>query len=292
MQIAYVILAHHLPAQLARLVRQLSGPGTFFLIHINRRSRNAVYREAQARLSGLENVVFLRRHKLYWGAFGHARATLEGLEELHRRDVCFDYAVLLTGQDYPIKPNSVIERTLAEAGGKSLLAYDRLPGGWADGMERITYWHSRRIGVPRGWHLRLPIKRRFPQGFVAYGGSAYWCLSREAVDHIRHFLGAHPAFYRFFTHVDVPDEIIFHTILLNSPLRGSLVNDDLRYIDWTRQPLPAILGVDDFEALASSPKLFARKFDPRVHAEILDLVDRELLTEPGLPPPVADAQDD
>ncbi len=279
MQIAYVILAHHLPTQLARLVRRLNAPGTSFLIHVNRRSRNGVYQEAHAALSDLENVVFLRRHKLYWGAFGHVRATLEGLEELHRRDIGFDYAVLLTGQDYPIKPHSVIERTFADTGGKSFLAYDRLPGGWADGMERITYWHSRRIGLPRSWHLRLPIKRRFPHGFVPYGGSAYWCLSREAVEHIRHFLAEHPAFCRFFMHVDVPDEIIFHTILLNSSLRDSLVNDDLRYIDWTRQPLPAILGVGDFETLARSPKLFARKFDPRVDARILDLIDSELIPE-------------
>ncbi len=46
------------------------------------------------------------------------------------------------------------------------MAYDRLPGGWVDGMERITYWHVRRVGACRGGQLRLPIKRRFPPGFV------------------------------------------------------------------------------------------------------------------------------
>ena len=91
-------------------------------------------------------------------------------------------------------------------------------------------------------------------------------------------------FLRFFRHVDVPDECIFHTILVNSPLRESLVNDDLRYVDWTRTPLPAILGVQDLDALARSSKLFARKFDQRVDAEILDLIDARLLAperQPG-----------
>ena len=292
MRVAYVILAHQLPEQLVRLVRRLNTPGALFLIHINRRSDDAVYRAAHAGLAELDNVVFLRRHKLYWGAFGHVRATIEGLDELYRRSARFDYAALLTGQDYPIKPVSEIERTLEKSGGRSFMAYDRLPGGLADGMERITYWHSRRVGVPRGWHLRLPIRRRFPQRLVPYGGSSYWWLSREAVDYVRRFVVEHPGFYRFFKHVDVPDEIFFHTILMNSPLRDSVINDELRYVDWTREPMPAIFGVSDFDTLRRSPKLLARKFDSTVDAEILDLIDRELLIETDQSPSVAGANDD
>ncbi len=279
MRVAYVILAHQLPEQLVRLVRRLNTPGALFLVHINRRSDDAVYRAAQAGLSDLDNVVFLRRHKLYWGGFGHVRATLEGLDELHRRSAQFDYVALLTGQDYPIKPVSEIERALEQSGGRSFMAHDRLPGGLADGMERITYWHSRRIGVPRGWHLRLPIRRRFPQQMVPWGGSAYWWLSREAIEYVRRWIAEHPGSFRFFQHVDVPDEILFHTILLNSPLRDSIVNDELRHIDWTRQPKPAIFRADDLETLRRSPKLMARKFDTTVDAEILDLIDGELLVD-------------
>ena len=115
MRIAYVILAHQLPEQLVRLVRRLDSPGALFLVHINRRSDDAIYRVARAGLAELDNVVFLRRHKLYWGAFGHVRATIEGLDELYRRSAQFDYVALLTGQDYPIKPASAIERTLAQS---------------------------------------------------------------------------------------------------------------------------------------------------------------------------------
>jgi len=291
-RIAYVILAHQLPEQLVRLVRRLDSPGALFLVHINRRSDDAIYRVARAGLAELDNVVFLRRHKLYWGAFGHVRATIEGLDELYRRSAQFDYVALLTGQDYPIKPASAIERTLAQSGGRSFMAYDRLPGGLADGMERITYWHSRRIGRPRGWHLRLPIRRQFPQQLVPYGGSSYWWLSREAVDYVRSFVAEQPRFYRFFKHVDVPHEIFFHTILLNSPLRDSVVNDELRYVDWTRKPMPAIFGVGDLELLRRSPKLLARKLDSTVDAEILDLIDRELLVERRPMTSLPDANDD
>ena len=287
MRIAYIILAHQLPEQLVRLVHRLNTPSARFLVHINRRSDDAVYDAARAGLAELDNVVFLRRHKLYWGGFGHVRATLEGLDDLHRRSAQFDYVALLTGQDYPIKPVSAIERTLAESGGRSFMAYDRLPGGLADGMERIMYWHSRRIGVPRGWHLKLPIRRRFPRGLVPYGGSSYWWLSSEAVAYVRRFIVEHPDVYRFFKHVDIPDESFFHTIVLNSPLRDRVVNDELRHVDWTRDPLPAIFGAGDLETLRRSPKLLARKFDASSDAEILDLIDGELLAEAGRPAPAA-----
>lgn len=284
MRIAYVILAHRLPEQLVRLVRRLNTPSALFLVHINRRSDDAVYAAARAGLADLDNVVFLRRHALHWGGFGHVRATVEALDELHRRSTQFEYLALLTGQDYPIKPVSVIERTLAQGGGRSFMAYDRLPGGWEDGMKRITHWHSRRIGVPRGWHLALPIRRRLPLPLVPYGGSSYWWLSREAVDYVRRFVVEQPRFYRFFEHVDIPDEIFFHTVLMNSPLRDSVVNDELRHVDWTRRPLPAIFGAGDLETLRRSPKLLARKFDSTFDAEILDLIDGELLVEAGPPP--------
>ncbi len=292
MRIAYVILAHQLPEQLVRLVRRLNTPNALFLIHVNRRSDDAVYRAARAGLAELDSVVFLRRHKLYWGGFGHVRATIEGLDELHRRSAQFDYVALLTGQDYPIKPVSVIERTLAESSGRSFMAYDRLPGGWEDGMKRITDWHSRRIGVPRGWHLQLPIRRRFPLGLVPYGGSSYWWLSREAVDYVRRFVVEQPGFYRFFKHVDVPDEIFFHTVLMNSPLRDSVVNDELRHVDWTRDPLPAIFAAGDLETLRRSPKLLARKFDSTFDAEILDLIDSELLVEARPSPAAVEERED
>jgi len=277
MRIAYVILAHQLPEQLVRLVRRLDSPGALFLIHINRRCDDAVLRAAQGGLSDLDNVVFLRRHRLYWGGFGHVAATVEGLDELHRRAAPFDYVALLTGQDYPIKPASVIERTLAEGDGRSFMAHDRMPGGVEDGMKRITRWHERRFGRPRGWHVHLPLRRRFPDGMVPWGGSSYWWLTREAADYVREWIAGHPRSYRFFGHVDVPDEILFHTILMNSPLRDRVVDDELRLVDWTRDPKPWIFRADELEMLRRSPAVMARKFDTTVDERILDLVDRELL---------------
>ncbi len=69
----------------------------------------------------------------------------------------------------------------------------------------------------------------------------------------------------------------FQSILMNSPLADRVVCDELRLVDWTRRPMPWIFRADDLEELRTSPKMVARKFDMTVDAEILDLIDLELL---------------
>src|SRR5438093_10245571 len=113
-------------------------------------------------------------------------------------------------------------------------------------MHPIEYWHVR-FG---GRYLRLPpgrqwIKRRFPRGMRPFGGAPYWCLARECVEYVHEFVARSPRFVRFFKYVNVPDELFFHTIVLNSPLRDTVVNDDLRYTEWREPEVaggPAILG--------------------------------------------------
>jgi hypothetical protein len=94
------------------------------------------------------------------------------------------------------------------------------------------------------------------------------------------FVHANPDYVRFFGHVLIPDELFFQTIIMNSELRGSIENDNLRFLDWSRDPRPAVLVQKDLPALLSSHKLFARKFDERIDSSILDLLDAHIDGEP------------
>jgi hypothetical protein len=50
-------------------------------------------------------------------------------------------------------------------------------------------------------------------------------------------------------------------------------------VDWSRErESPAILDERDWEVLRDSPDLFARKFDSRISAHLLDRIDCELLS--------------
>jgi hypothetical protein len=275
-RVVYIISAYKNLSQTARLVDRLHQGRTAFFIHVDKKTDDREYATLRESLSDTTSVHFVERHTCHWGGFGHVRATLKGIAALIASGEQFDYAVLLTGQDYPIKSNEFIERFFELHRPQSFMTSSPLPTeSWSPrgGLDRIEYWHLRAYGR----HVRLPTKRRFPAGLRAFGGGAYWCLSRECIEYVVSFLRMRPDVVSFFRHVDIPDEIFFQTVLMNSELRDTITNENLRYIDWTRGRRPAILETRDFDALRASPKLFARKFDVQRDEYVLDLIDRHLL---------------
>jgi hypothetical protein len=276
MNVAYIVSAYKLPDQLVRLVHRLRTEGTHFVVHVDRKTDRRVYGQMVRGVEELGCVDFVPRHVCHWGAFGHVRATLKGIDRLYADGISFDYAVLLTGQDYPICPAAVIERRLAESDGCSFMnSWDVPHAGWSGhgGLDRIERWHL--VGR-RHLHVSLPLSRRAPAGLTPFGGGPYWCLARRVVDYVQAFVHEHPEVVSFFEHVWIPDELFFQTIVMSSPLRDTVVNDNLRFIDWSREPAPAILRRDDLESIVASGKLFARKFDATIDSEILDELDRRI----------------
>ena len=279
MNLAYIVSAYKLPEQLIRLVLKLNSDTSHFFIHVDRKTDDATWRRMSTALSRFSNVHFLPRHRCYYGGFGHVRATIKAISEIIRRRLPFDYTILLTGQDYPIRSNEQIDVFFRRQEGQSFMEYFTLPHTEWDhgGIDRITSWHLR---FDRS-HFRIPgrsgttFQRRFP-ALQLYGGSAYWCLSRECTEYVYRFLQEQRSYARFFKYVDVPEEIFFHTILLNSQFSQRVVNDDLRFLEW-RDPAvaggPAVLGKEDLGRIINSSKLFARKFDVTQDAEILDMID-------------------
>jgi Core-2/I-Branching enzyme len=274
-RIAYVISAYKLPVQLVRLVRRLAAPGVTLAVHVDRKTRRSVVDEMVAGTRGLD-VTFLPRHVSHWGGFGHVRTSLKGIDHLYRTGVEFDYAVLLTGQDYPLRSAASIAERLGGSGGASFMNWWPLPyAPWGDrgGLDRFEDWHW--VTYDRK-HIALPLRRRLPHGLAPFGGGAYWCFARPLVDYVQRFVTTSRDYVRFFEHVLIPDELFFQTLIMNSPLRDSVVNDNLRYLDWSREPAPAVLGVGDLDRMLGSEKLFARKFDETVDRDVLDRLDEAI----------------
>lgn len=297
MKIAYIISAYKLPEQLVRLVKTLNANGTSFFIHVDKKTDDETYAKMTGPLNGYTNVCFLERHLCNWADFGHVNATLKGLRQALKNEVHFDYVFLLTGQDYPIKSNRSIQEYLQESQGRSFIEYFSIPfAGWSEngGLDRLAYWHFHQRGrhfafpntnqfrgrvINRLWNIlarRISMRRDMPGNLEPFGGSSYWCLSRECAKYIDEFVRRQQAFVDFFRYVHVPDEIFFQTILLNSRLKESLANDNLWYIDWSKPepPYPAVLCREDLEQFFNTDKLFARKFDMTVDADVLDAIDK------------------
>ena len=316
MKIAYLILAHRYPEQLLRLIESRNTENTVFFIHINKMTDTQTYDQFVKAFSHLPNVRFIKRNVIYMFDFGHTQASLQGIKEIIESQVYFDYLVLGTGQDYSIKSHRYIEKFFQENLGKIYLDYmDNTvitDGLWPTrSADNINYWHvrlgklrflffgslnltshNRYCNANKTWYKILeffwsklmplfPFKRKFPEGFTPYRGSAYWCFPRDCVEYIYDFVKKNPSFVNYFRYVDGPDEMFFQTVLLNSPLKERIVNDNLFFIDFENPnpTRPRVFEKCDFERLANSPKLFARKFDATRDAEILELIDQKILQQ-------------
>lgn len=279
MRIDYLIRAHTAPEQLARLVRRLDEGDARFYVHVNKLTDDATFEAMQQGLAGRDNVVWLPRVACYWGGFSLLQATLVGIEAILASGDPPDYAILLSGQDYPLQAPSEIEAFFEARRGRNFLHHFRLPAeewaGEGGGLNRVRYPYFERIRYKTRL-LRLPIPRRFPRGLEPYGGMALWALTGEALADVMRFLAERPDVLRFFRRTKMPDELFFQTIMLSTPLAGSVENEFLHYLDWSGGSAhPATLRAADLPKLRASGKLFARKFDASVDSEILDLLDRE-----------------
>jgi Core-2/I-Branching enzyme len=277
-RLAYVMPVHRAPRQVLRLVDRLTADGSVVFLHVDARAAAAVEAELREGLRGRPTVRFLERRPCYWGGFGIVDVALRAFETLLAEHVPFDYTLAVTGQDYPLAPSPRIHARLEAARGRSFLGAVPLPAPFwpGGGLDRVERWHLVwRVAL----HLRLPWRRRVPGGLAPYGGGAYWALGREAVEHVHDRVQADPALVRFFRHTLHPDELFLHTLLMSSELAAEVVPEHLHYVSWDADPGPKILGVDDLDAAAASGRLFARKFDAELDAEVLDLIDRRLLQE-------------
>jgi hypothetical protein len=261
-------------------------------VHVDKKTDKAIYNKMVKGVSYLPNVFFLKRHTCYWGGFGHVLATIEGLEKALHMDIEFDYVFLLTGQDYPIKSNDYIEQFLLKNKGKEFIHYRPLP---RELIETWNFWlNGRRFHIPSGprqfkskiksliWKIlrHFVPKRSFPTNLDPFAGSSYWCITKGCAEYIHDFVEQNKWFDRYFKHVCMPDEIFFQTIVLNSPFKERVINNDLRCIDWacSGRGHPKIWREQDIGILSQSNSLIARKFDTTIDAEILNLIDSKLLS--------------
>lgn len=283
MKVAYLIMGHRDPDQILRLIHTLRDSGAFFVIHIDRRAADGVFAPLKEYAVTHPEVILAPRIRCYWGSFGIAQAMIECVKAAVQTGLHFDYAILLSAQDYPIKSTAQIEEFLTKNNGSEFIESFPLaqPNRWTNqsgyyqAMSRVRYWTF----YVRSRTYHLAIVRKFPFGWEPYGGSQWWGLSRACILYLDQFLRKNRGFVRYFKHVFIPDESLFQSILSNSPFAGRIINNDLRYIDWERPnpKYPRTLEPDDFEFLRTSSKLFARKFDPDRSKELVTRVDKELL---------------
>ncbi|MEE6133334.1 beta-1,6-N-acetylglucosaminyltransferase [Priestia sp. GS2] len=294
MGIVYLILAHNNFQQIKNLIYKLDSENNSFIIHFDLNGNDYDYENLELVFRNKKNVFFSKRNRCYWGDISLVDASIDCLKTAYHNQVNFDYAVLISGQHYPIKTNKEIEKYLKTANNKSFMSYFSIPGKqWENengGKDRIIYYHfnkhpRKRLATKRVIYKGcarilkgLSVKRKLPFDIEDfYGGSQWWCLTNECCTYVLNFIKEKPEIYKYFKYVLIPDEIFFQTILLNSKFKDEIINDNLTYINWGKTPTPSplILNESDYYRIKKSNSLWARKLDMDTSEKLIKMLNSE-----------------
>jgi hypothetical protein len=276
MKLAHLILAHNQPAQLERLIKRLTHPDADVYIHLDKKTPMQQFEHLQQ----LPNVFFVQaRVKVYWGSYNIVQATLNAFKEILQAGKTYQFVNLLSGQDYPLTSAANIHHYLNVNQGTAFMNYLLFDPDWTEALARIQEYHFNNLQIKGRYTLQKLVntilpKRTLPNALIPVGRSQWFTISADQVRYILDYWESNPKLRRFIKLTWAPDEFIFQTILYNSEYKSKMVNDDLRYIDWSDGGVsPKTLTIADAEQLLASGKLFARKFDQNKDSAILDLLD-------------------
>jgi len=296
MRIVYLVLAHTDPAQLRRLVMALDGWDVFFVIHVDRKVDQTPFEFQEFKEKA--NVRFVvNRREVFWGGFSIVLATMDMVRLALEWVPNVDRVILMSGLCYPLKSNSHIQATLAAQPDSQFLDVFKLPTAtsWSSqrgGLDRFELYHwmdnawtnprapiTGRLSrwVRKGALLlqRMLPRRKMYQGMVPYAGHQFWILNRACASYLVNRMDNDRGLNRFFQRTFGSDELMFTTVLMNSPLSSTIIPDPLRYVDWTRED-PAILDERDFEKIRDSKALFGRKFTTERSTDLMARIDQEI----------------
>jgi len=283
-----LILAHQYPNHLTDLINSFD-QDFYFYIHLDKKSKFT-----RADIAALKKILrvelVLQELRVRWGGINHLKSILLLVKEaLKRGDL--DYFHVFSGQDYLIKPVSEIKKAFQSNPVDYMDYFEVLNSKWeSEWLKRLSYYGFYEIFNSRSFlgnkiinaiivlQKRLGFSRTLP-GIKLYGGNGWWSLSRTSVEYVINYTAHNPSLLKRLRFTFCADEIYFQSILMNSPLKDKIVNNNLRFIDWTLRNgnFPANLDESDFYLLADSDKMFARKFEFPISAKLKQLIKEKLL---------------
>ncbi len=267
MRVAYLIASHTLPELTLRLARTLRAGSPDAVIALHHNPQDCAVDEAALAAEGVLRV--LPPIRVSWGDMSQQTMVLRSLSWLVERAE-FDWLVLLSGQDVPIRPVAEIERSLAGAHVDAFIHTVPVPPGGDDEFARRYHRHWHRVPAALG---RVPGARVMPSGawlstrardspfdvdHVCHRGADWFTLSRRAVELVLRTCARRPDLLRHYARTLIPTESLVPTILANSGL--ALSGDNRRFSLWEPgAPSPRTLVAADVPAALASGFDFARK---------------------------------
>lgn len=284
MKHAYLILAHNEFGLLGILLGCLDDARNDIFVHIDRKVKDLPQLHTEkAGLYMLEDRVDVR-----WGDWSVVEAEYALFATAAEKGP-YQYYHLLSGVDLPLKSQDYIHAFCEEHAGNEFIGYT-LTKMTPEVVRKVQRWHL----FPEDFKNRSLLKRAIRALWlrtqeligikrnrgIDFKKGSQWVSVTDAM--ARYFLSHKEWAHKVLTHTFCPDEIVMQTLCWQSPLRENIYNTEydgtgcMRAIGWRRSQLRD-WSAADYDKLAASPALFARKFnssDPAFLEKIVSLSQR------------------
>lgn len=290
---ACLILVHTQPAQVRTLLSLLDDPRNDIYVHIDRKAPFGA--EALDGCCVRSTVHFIEpRISIHWGGSNMMLATLALLRAATATPHAYYH--LFSGQDLPIKDQDTIHAFFAAHAGQEFLQF------WPSDPSETRRATSFCLFPESAGVLPAKIANKLVRGVMKpFGGinrdldlrlSSSWFSITDAC--ARYVVSREAWLKKRFVHTMMPDEVFIGTVVWDSPFRERIFDDsihlereedkrtllagNLRLIDWARGSTlhPWVFREEDWDLLVGSPCLWARKFDRRVDARIIERLEKQL----------------
>lgn len=291
---AFLIGAYKSPEYLKYLVDSLRGERSNVYVHINPLFISE-FKDFISLYKDSVDVKIISSKKVRWGGVTFLNSIID-LLNLSLEDKGNGYFHLITGQDILIKPLSQLYKFFDNHYGEefidcgsNLIKQDEK--GYLTGLNRSQYYHLFDFLNYRGNRLHRQLEKYFVKTQMAlhlnrkwpfpnyYKGLGWFSFTREAVLEIVNYIQKHRNVVNY---TFAPDEVIFQSIILNSDKNYKVVNNNLRFTQWSNDGEVGssdILTEQHYRSLMKTDAFFARKVDPVRSKNLIELINKYIQTK-------------
>lgn len=311
MKIAYLITAYKDEKQLAKLIDALTCEEAHFYIHIDKKVSDVPFKEEVKQLvAAKENRVFWveasERVKVNWGGYSQIKAQMSLIREMLGEAKVYDWCINLTGTDYPIVSNEEIQEFLKQQDGRPVIKGYQLDCIYGTEREEMVkdrirkYWFydiepvflrkviSKIVLMMQNLFKirRRPRLEAMPWKFCY--GSEYWALPFTVLQKVYQEYLQDTALQKVLKTAFVPSEFWVQTVLMSTDILSDEQKEMVRFPGDRYDGLGSVallhyfvycgyikvLGMEDYESIISSGKLFMRKAQTGVSDELINRINK------------------
>lgn len=278
---AYLIMAHKNDDTFQKLLSLLDDERNDIYIHVDKKSDMSSFIDSTVSILHSE-IYFTDRIDVEWGAYSQIEAEICLFKAASKHNYQFYH--LISGADLPIKSQDEIHEFFEKNRDKEFVKFENNKFLYHDRVS-LYYFFQKNLRdqsfetiVNKLLNITQNLFKVKRNRAISFQKGTQWVsITGELVTYI---ISKEEWIKRVFSHTLCSDEIFIQTLVHNSTYfknrlyRKYYDNDacaNQRLIDWNRGT-PYVFRKDDLDELLNSPFLFARKFDPVIDKEIIELI--------------------